>query len=122
MQIAAQVLVVLVALFHVWFMVLECFLWTTPFAAKRLKRKPEELEATKVMAQNQGVYNLFLAAGLAWSFFAAADTAFSLRLFFLGCVIVAGVVGAATASKQILFLQALPATLALALVLLAHSS
>jgi putative membrane protein len=104
----------------VYFLVLEMILWTTPFAQKTFGRTREEQEQTKVMAQNQGLYNGFLAAGLAWSFFAPGALAFPLRAFFLGCVIVAGVVGAVTASRKILFVQALPAAVALALVVAAR--
>ena len=121
MQIAAQALVGLVALLHVYFMILESFLWATPFGEKTFKRSHEEQMQTKVLAQNQGLYNGFLAAGLAWSFFAAADMAYSLRLFFLICIAVAGVVGAITADKKILFLQTLPAAIALALVFASHA-
>jgi len=114
--IAAQVLVGLVALLHVYFLVLEMFLWATPFGQKTFARTREQQEETKALAQNQGLYNGFLAAGLAWSFFAPADFAFSIRVFFLACVIVAGLFGAVTASRKILFVQALPAMIALALV------
>ncbi|MGH7283287.1 MAG: DUF1304 domain-containing protein [Polyangiaceae bacterium] len=120
MQIAALALVGLVALLHVYFMILESFLWATPFGQKTFKRTAEEQMQTKILAQNQGLYNGFLAAGLVWSFFAAPDTAYSLRLFFLICVAVAGIVGAITADKKILFLQTLPAAIALALVIVAR--
>lgn len=120
MLLATQLLVGLVAALHVYFLVLEMFLWATPFGQKTFGRSREQQEQTKALAQNQGLYNGFLAAGLAWSLFAPAALAFPLRVFFLGCVIVAGVFGAATASRKILFIQALPATLALALVLLSR--
>jgi putative membrane protein len=110
--------VALVALLHVWFLVLETFLWTTPFALRRLGMSKSEAEATAVLAKNQGLYNGFLAAGLVWSLVADhVAMAHSLRVFFLACVIVAGVYGAWTAARQILFLQALPAAIAVALVL-----
>jgi putative membrane protein len=115
MVTAAQVLTGLVAFLHVYFLVLEMFLWATPFGAKTFKRPLAEMEQTKTLAANQGLYNGFLAAGLVWSFWAGFDV----RVFFLVCVIVAGVYGAATASRTILFVQALPAIAALAVTLLA---
>jgi putative membrane protein len=115
-SVAASVLVGLVAVLHVYFLVLEMFLWATPFGQKTFARTREQQEETKALAQNQGLYNGFLAAGLVWSFFAPAPEMFSLRVFFLACVIVAGIFGAVTASRKILFVQALPAILALAIV------
>ncbi|CAN5792240.1 DUF1304 domain-containing protein [soil metagenome] len=111
MILASQVLTGLVAFLHVCFLVLEMFLWTTPFGAKTFKRPLEEQQATKVLAANQGLYNGFLAAGLVWSFVAA--NGYDIRVFFLACVLVAGLYGGATASKMIYFVQALPAALAL---------
>lgn len=108
-------LVYLVGLLHVWFMVLESFLWTKPLGLKTFKMTPAAAEATKVLAQNQGLYNGFLAAGLFW---AACTGDLKLNYFFLGCVIIAGIVGALTASKNIIFVQALPAAIALILVYL----
>ncbi len=116
MIVAANVLVGLVAALHVYFLVLEMFLWATPFGQKTFARTRAQQEETKALAQNQGLYNGFLAAGLAWSFFAPAGFAFSLRVFFLACVLVAGLFGAVTASRKILFVQALPALVALGLV------
>lgn len=113
MKIAATAMVTLVGIFHVIFMVLESFFWTHPIGMKIFKMKPEMAEATKVLAQNQGLYNGFLAAGLFW---AAWSGDFKLRVFFLSCVIIAGIVGSLTASKNIIFVQALPAVIALALV------
>jgi putative membrane protein len=119
MKIAADILVALVALLHVWFLVLEMFLWDKPLGLKTFRQTPESAATTKVLAANQGLYNGFLAAGLAWGLsLGAAGT--SVKLFFLGCVIVAGVYGAATVGKKILFVQALPAALAMALVLAAY--
>jgi putative membrane protein len=119
MVIVAHVLTGLVAFLHVYFLVLEMFLWATPFGMKTFGRTKEEQEQTKILAANQGLYNGFLAAGLVWTFIASADLAYSLRLFFLACVVVAGVYGAATASRKILFVQAIPAALALGAVVLA---
>lgn len=119
MSLLAQLLTATVALLHVGFLALEMFLWTTPWAQKALRRSAEQQHQTAVMAKNQGLYNGFLAAGLAWSFVAPAAMVQPLRLFFLGCVAVAGIYGAATASRNILFLQAVPALLALGAVLAA---
>ena len=113
MATASQVLTALVALLHVWFMVLEMFLWATPFGAKTFKRPLAEMEAQKVLAGNQGLYNGFLAAGLVWTFVGDGALMYQVRVFFLACVVIAGLYGAATAAKQILFLQAIPAALAL---------
>jgi putative membrane protein len=117
MAVASQVLTGVVAALHVYFLVLEMFLWTTPFGQKTFKRTAEEQVATKVLAANQGLYNGFLAAGLVWSLVASEPIATPVRVFFLGCVVVAGVYGAATAAKQILFVQAVPAAAALAVTL-----
>ena len=101
------------ALLHVGFLVLEMFLWTTPFGLKTFNMTPEFAASSAVLAANQGLYNGFLAAGLVWGLFAKTN-ATAIKVFFLGCVIVAGVFGAATAKPSILFVQALPAALALA--------
>jgi putative membrane protein len=116
MALAATVVVGLVALLHVYILVLEMFLWTTPRGRKAFGTTPEFAEASKVLAANQGLYNGFLAAGLFWGL-ALGDAGRPVQLFFLGCVLVAGLYGAATASKRILFVQAVPAAVGLALVL-----
>ncbi len=117
MVLASQVLTGLVAALHVYFLVLEMFLWTTPFGQKTFKRSAADQEATKILAANQGLYNGFLAAGLVWSLFATEGLAIPLRVFFLACVVVAGLYGAATAAKSILYVQAIPAAAALAITL-----
>ncbi len=122
MHMVALGLVGLVALLHVYFMVLEMFLWTTPFGQKTFGRSAKDQEQTASLAKNQGLYNGFLAAGLVWSFIAEPGMAHALRLFFLGCVLIAGVYGAATASRKILFVQAVPALLALIVVVVSHGS
>ena len=99
----------LVALLHVYFLVLEMFLWDKPFGRRTFGMTPEHAAATKTLAMNQGLYNGFLAAGLLWSLAAGAQV----TVFFLVCVIVAGVFGAATASRKILWVQAVPGLLAL---------
>jgi putative membrane protein len=116
MATASLVLTGLVALLHVYFLVLEMFLWATPFGQKTFKRSAAEQEATKILAGNQGLYNGFLAAGLVWSMVATTG-AFDIRVFFLVCVLVAGLYGGATAAKTIYFAQALPGALALAATL-----
>lgn len=116
MSIVAAVFVGLVAFEHVSFFVLESFLWTKPVGLKTFGNTLERAEVMKVLAINQGVYNGFLAAGLLWSFFAGPVLQTPLRLFFLGCVIVAGLVGGATVSKRIVLVQAMPAAIAFVLV------
>ena len=104
----------IVAALHAYFLVLEMFLWTTPVGQKTFKRTAEQQIETKALAQNQGLYNGFLAAGLVWSYWAGYDV----RVFFLVCVVVAGVYGAITASRSILFVQAIPGAAALVATLL----
>jgi putative membrane protein len=120
MHAAAQLLTALVALEHVGFLVLEMFLFTKPVGLKTFRVKPDFAQAAAPMMQNQGLYNGFLAAGLVWALLAQDPVhALHLKTFFLGCVAVAGVFGAATVSRRILYLQAFPALLALALSWLA---
>ena len=118
MSIAANIVVGLVALLHAYFLVLEMFLWTKPAGLKAFGLTPEQAQASKVLAANQGLYNGFLAAGLVWGLL-LGDAGGHIKVFFLGCVLVAGVYGAATASRKILFVQALPAAIGLVLVCLA---
>jgi putative membrane protein len=113
-SIAAHTVVFLVALLHVYILVLEMFLWETPRGRKAFGLTPEFAAQTKVLAANQGLYNGFLAAGLFWGLWLGAAGG-GVRVFFLLCVLVAGLYGAATASKRILFVQALPAAIGLAL-------
>ncbi len=113
MTIAASVLIALVALLHVYFMVLEMFLWDKPAGMRAFGNTQQAATATKVLAANQGLYNGFLAAGLIVGLVMGGDTGFAFKLFFLLCVLIAGIYGAATASKKILYVQALPAALAL---------
>lgn len=110
MKLTSSILISLTGIFHVWFFVLESFLWNTPFGMKTFKMSKEMAEATKVLAQNQGFYNLFLAAGIFLGLY-TGDA--KVIYFFLICIIVAGIVGAVTANKNILFVQAVPALLAL---------
>jgi putative membrane protein len=117
MRAAASIAVVLVALLHLWILVLEMFLWTKPRGLRTFGLDPELAARTRALAANQGLYNGFLAAGLIWGLLAAEPPGFSLRVFFLSCVIVAGIFGSVTAKRSILWVQALPAAIALALVL-----
>ncbi len=109
----AQLLVGLIALLHLYFLILEMFLWDKPMGLKAFGNSPEKAQLTKVLAQNQGLYNGFLAAGLIWSLLAPEIFAIQLANFFLSCVLLAGIYGAITASKKILYIQALPALIAL---------
>jgi putative membrane protein len=112
-----NLLVALVALLHVYFLVLEMFLWTKPLGLKTFRNSPEKAAESAVLAANQGLYNGFLAAGLAWGLVQSVPAfAFQIKVFFLLCVIVAGVYGAATVSRRILYVQAAPAALALILL------
>ena len=106
--------VVLIAALHFWFLALEMFLWDKPIGLRTFGMSAEEAALTKPLAMNQGLYNGFLAAGLLWGL-VAGD---AVTIFFLGCVIVAGVFGALTASRKILWVQAVPGVIALLLVLL----
>jgi putative membrane protein len=113
-NVVADVLVGLVAALHLYFLVLEMFLWTTPTGRKVFGLEPGFAEESKTLAANQGLYNGFLVAGLVWGL--VADKT-DVKLFFLACVIVAGAYGAATVNRRILVVQALPAVVAFVLVL-----
>jgi len=117
MALAANIVVAIIGLLHVYFLVLEMFLWDKPAGLRAFGNTPEKAAATKVLAANQGLYNGFLAAGLFWGI-SLGSAGTSIKVFFLLCVLVAGLYGAATASKKILYVQAIPAMIGLALVLL----
>jgi putative membrane protein len=120
MIVIANILVALVAALHVYFLVLEMFLWTKPLGLKTFRNTPEKAADSAVLAANQGLYNGFLAAGLIWGLMQAVPAfAFQIKVFFLLCVIVAGIYGAVTVSRRILMVQAAPAAIALILLLLA---
>jgi putative membrane protein len=121
MWMLADTAVFCVAMLHLSFMALEMFLWNKPAGLKFHRFKPEFADKTRTLAANQGLYNGFLGAGLIWSLF-AEQYAFNLQLFFLSCVIVAGVFGGITANRLIIWIQALPGTIALLLVFLAQST
>ena len=118
MQTAATIATLLIALLHLYILVLEMFLWDTPRGRKAFGLTPEFAAASKVFVANQGLYNGFLVAGLLWGV-VLGPAGRPIEIFFLACVVVAGLFGAATASRRILYVQALPGALALALVLLA---
>lgn len=117
MDTIENVAVFSIALLHLGFLYLEMVVWPTPKGQKIFKIDAEFAARSAALAKNQGLYNGFLAAGLIWSVFAAEPFSIQLQFFFLGCVIVAGIFGAITASRNILFLQALPAAVALAIIL-----
>ncbi len=119
MSKAASVLIAFVAVEHLAFLVLEMFLWTTPIGYQVFGLTPAFAEQSSSLAANQGLYNGFLAAGLIWSLMRKED-AFSLKIFFLVCVIVAGVFGALTVKTSILIVQGTPALTALLLLVLSH--
>lgn len=114
MPLLAIVLIAAVALLHVYFLVLEMFLWTKPLGMKVFRNTPEKAEMTKVLAANQGLYNGFLAAGLLWAAYAGKQ---DVALFILGCVVVAALYGAYSVSKRIFYVQGVPALAAIAAVL-----
>jgi putative membrane protein len=113
MRTAFSILVAIIALEHLWILVLEMFLWRRPTGLRVFRMTPEQAEATAVLAANQGLYNGFLAAGLAWGL---TTQALPVEQFFLGCVLAAGVFGGLTASRRILVVQGLPAAAALVLL------
>ena len=114
MNLIAQILIAVVALLHLYFLALEMFFWDKPLGRKVFRLTPEFAAASKTLAANQGLYNGFLAAGLIWGLWVGDHFGFHIELFFLTCVIVAGIYGALTVNKRIFFFQALPALLALA--------
>ena len=120
MPFLANTVLILVALLHLYFLVLEMFLWDKPAGLKAFGQTPESAAATKVLAANQGLYNGFLAAGLLWGLWLGAG-GFGVKVFVLLCVLVAGLYGAATASRKILFVQALPAAIGLVLLFLGRA-
>jgi putative membrane protein len=116
MSLVANVLIVLIALLHLWFLILEMFLWTRPSGRRAFGLSEEFAEQSRALAANQGLYNGFLAAGLIWGVW-LGPAGLAIKVFFLGCVLAAGVFGGLTAARKILWFQALPAAVALLLVL-----
>jgi putative membrane protein len=117
MALLANAVVTLVALIHIYILVLEMFLWDKPAGLRAFGQTLQAASASKVLAANQGLYNGFLAAGLIWGLSLGPD-GISVKVFFLSCVFIAGIYGAATANRRILLIQAMPAALGLALILL----
>jgi putative membrane protein len=116
----ANALVALVAALHAYFLVLEMFLWTRPLGLKTFRNSPEKAADSAALAANQGLYNGFLAAGLVWGLVQGTPVfSFQIKTFFLLCVVVAGVYGALSVNRQILYVQAAPAAVALILLWLA---
>jgi putative membrane protein len=118
MHLATNLLIAAVAALHLYFLILEMFLWQRPLGMKVFRTTPEQARATAPLAANQGLYNGFLVAGLIWSLVAGEPFRHSLAVFFLLCVLAAGLFGAATVSRRILVVQALPAAVALLTLLL----
>ncbi len=112
-----DILIAFIALFHIYVFVLEALLWKTPQGRKTFGTTKGFAAASHALAINQGVYNLFLAAGLIWSLFAADALAYQLQIFFLSCIVVAAITAGVVVSKRIMFVQGLPALAALMLVL-----
>jgi len=120
MRVLLNALTGLIALLHLWFLTLEMFLWQTPLGLKTFNRTAAQAADSAVLAANQGLYNGFLAAGLVWSLLISEPRwALRVRAFFLGCILVAGIYGGLSASRTILLVQALPALVAL-IVLVVH--
>ena len=120
MHTLATVMIVLVAMLHLYFMALEMFLWTKPAGRRAFGTTQEFAEASKTLAANQGLYNGFLAAGLLWSVWLGGGAGAAVAIFFLVCVVIAGVYGAITVNRKILWVQAVPAFVALVLVHIPH--
>ena len=118
MSILTTVAISIVILLHVLFLVLEMFLWNTPFGRKTFGLKEDYAEQSAALAANQGLYNGFLAAGLLWGLLSTGGS--DVLIFFLSCIIIAGIYGALTVKRSILFLQALPAAIAMALLILTN--
>ena len=116
MSMVANSVIAAIALLHLWFLILEMFLWTKPAGRRAFGLNPEFARQTKALAANQGLYNGFLASGLLWGL-ALGSAGLPVKIFFLGCVLVAGIFGGLTVGRKILWIQALPALVALALLL-----
>ena len=116
MNILSTITVSIVILLHVFFLILEMFLWTKPYGRKTFGLSESFAQETKSLAANQGLYNGFLAAGLLWGLVSTGG--YDALIFFLSCIIIAGIYGAITAKKSILWIQAMPAAIAMAFVIL----
>ena len=120
MSMIANIIVGIIALLHIYILVLEMFLWTKPVGLKAFGLTREAANASRVLAANQGLYNGFLAAGLIWGLSLGAS-GIDVQIFFLSCVLIAGLYGAATASRKILFVQAIPAAIGLVFVFISSA-
>ena len=119
MKVIASILIIFVALEHLFFLYLEMFLWTKAYGRKTFSMSQEEAQATATLAKNQGLYNGFLAAGLIYAIFASdANVAHTMKIFFLVCVIIAGIYGGITVKPRLTIVQAIPAAIALIFVFL----
>ena len=118
MTVIANLVIAIVAILHLGFLVLEMFLWNHPIGRRTFKLSKEAAESSATLAANQGLYNGFLAAGLIWGLISGE---FSVKLFFLICVLIAGIFGGFTAKRSILYIQAIPAFLGLVLLYLSHA-
>jgi putative membrane protein len=112
-----DILIFIIALLHIYILILEMFLWEKPIGLRAFRNTPEKAALTRVLAANQGLYNGFLAAGLLWGLWLGTE-AVGIKLFFLICIAVAGIFGALTAAKKILYIQTLPALFAILCLLL----
>lgn len=117
MIIITNIVISLIALLHVYILILEMFLWEKPAGLRAFRNTPEKAAITKVLAANQGLYNGFLAAGLFWGLW-LGDAGTGIKVFFLVCIAIAGIYGAATAARKILYIQTIPALIGLGLILL----
>jgi putative membrane protein len=117
MSTVASIVIAIIALMHVWFLILEMFLWDKPMGRRAFGLTAEFATQSKVLAANQGLYNGFLAAGLFWGLILAGSEGTRVKIFFLTCILLAGLYGGFTATRKVLWIQALPAAIGLALVL-----
>jgi putative membrane protein len=120
MDVLVFSLIVLNILFFVWIFIMESILWETPYVMKAFGTTPETAASGRELAINQGVYNLFLAAGLVWSLIASDPTSFQAKVFFLSCIVVAAITVGVVSSKRLMVVQGMPAVVTLALVLATH--
>jgi len=114
-HLISSIFIALIALIHVYILVLEMFLWDKPVGLRAFGNTPEKAAMSKVLAANQGLYNGFLAAGLFWGLYLGA-AGFGIKVFFLACILLAGIYGGLTAKRKILYVQALPALIGLLLL------
>ena len=117
MNVIANIVIAIIVILHIGFLILEMFLWTKPFGLKTFNMTKEVAKSSATLAANQGLYNGFLAAGLFWGIFSGMVSA---KIFFLICVLIAGIYGGLTAKRSILYMQALPALIGLILVFLSR--